>query len=75
MNCNGTKLDTSLDIKKAGGHGTSDYYGGQAFLDYIEFGKEPFTTAEQAFRLTMPGLIAHEAAVEGHVWKDIPELP
>ncbi len=74
MNCNGTKLDTSLAVKKASGHGTSDYYGGQAFLDYIEFGKEPFTTAEQAFRLTMPGLVAHEAAVEGHVWKDVPQL-
>jgi predicted dehydrogenase len=73
MNCNGTKLDAPLS-HKFGGHGTSDYYGAQAFLDYVEFGKEPYTTVERAVELTLPGIIAHEAAVKGHVWMDIPHL-
>ena len=73
MNCNGTKLDAPLDIK-FGGHGTSDYTGAQAFLDYVEFGKEPYTTVEHAAELTLPGIVAHEAAVKEHVWLTVPHL-
>ena len=73
INCNGTKLDAPLN-HKFGGHGTSDYYGAQAFLDYIEFGKEPYTTVDRAVELTLPGIIAHEAAMKGHVWMDIPHV-
>lgn len=73
MNCNGTRLDTPLSTK-FGGHGTSDYYGAQAFLDYIEFGKEPYTTVDRAAELTLPGLVAHEAAIQEHVWLDVPHF-
>jgi len=73
MNCNGTKLDAALN-HKFGGHGTSDWYGAQAFLDYLEFGKEPYTTVDRALELTLPGIIAHDAAVKGHVWMDVPHI-
>ena len=74
MNCNGTRLDAPLEVKLASGHGTSDYTGAQAFLDYLEFGKEPYTIAERAAELPLPGIVAHEAAVQGHVWLDVPHL-
>ena len=73
MNCNGTSLDAPL-AHKFGGHGTSDYYGSQAFLDYLEFGKEPYTTVDRAVELTLPGILAHEAAVKGHTWLEVPHL-
>ena len=73
INCNGTKLDAPLN-HKFGGHGTSDYYGAQAFLDYVQYGKEPYTTVDRAVELTLPGLIAHEAAIKGHVWVDVPHI-
>jgi len=73
MNCNGTMLDAPLS-HKFGGHGTSDYYGAQAFLDYLEFGKEPYTTVDRAAELTLPGIMAHEAAVKEHVWLDVPHF-
>jgi len=74
MNCNGTKLDTTLDIKKSSTHGTADYFGAQEFLDCVQFGKEPELNADRAFEMTMPGLIAQEAAVKGHVWLDVPQI-
>ena len=73
INCNGTNLDTPKKFR-FGGHGTSDYYGANAFLDWLEGGTEPFTTVERAFELTMPGLIAQQTAMEGHVWKDVPHF-
>ena len=74
INCNGTRLDCPIEFKSVGSHGTSDYYGARVFLDYVQYGKEPYTTAERAAELTLPGIIAHDAAVEGHVWKDVPKL-
>lgn len=73
MNCNGTNLDTPKRLR-FGGHGTSDYYGAMAFLDYIEYDKKPFATVEVAAQLTLPGLIAHECAMQEHVWKEVPKL-
>ena len=73
MNCNGTELDASPEIR-FGGHGTSDYYIAQAFLDSIEHDKEPPISVDRAMELTVPGLIAHEAAVKGNIWLDVPHF-
>lgn len=73
MNCNGTKLDAPL-YTKFGGHGTSDYFGAQAFLDCIEFDQEPYLNVDRAMELTIPGLVAQEAAVKEHVWLDVPHF-
>ncbi|NLD86961.1 MAG: Gfo/Idh/MocA family oxidoreductase [Clostridiales bacterium] len=69
---NQTAVDAPLFA--AGGHGSSDYFISQAFLDYVQYGKEPYTTVDVAMELTIPGLIAHEAAVQGHVWLDVPRI-
>ena len=74
MNCNGTKLDAPLIAKQASTHGTADWYGPQHFLDCIEFDREPLLNIERGMEMTLPGLIAHEAAVRGHVWLDVPHL-
>lgn len=74
MNCNGTRLDAPLIGKKASTHGTADWYGPQHFLDCIEFDREPLLNIERGMEMTLPGLIAHEAAVKGHVWLDVPHL-
>lgn len=55
-------------------HGTSDYYIAQYFLDCVEYGRIPFLNEDRAFELTVPGLIAHEAAVKGSVWLDVPHI-
>jgi len=57
-----------------GGHGTSDFYIAQDFLDCIEFDREPILNADRAAEITLPGLIAHEAAVKGNVWMDVPKF-
>ena len=72
INCYQTEVEAP-DYAK-GGHGTSDYYLSEAFLDYILYDKTPPTTVDKAMELTLPGLIAHEAAVKGNVWLDVPHF-
>lgn len=74
MNCNGTRLDCPIEVKSVGAHGTSDYYGARVFLDYLQYGIEPYMNVDRAAEITLPGLIAHEAAVEQYVWKDVPHF-
>jgi hypothetical protein len=73
MNCNGTELDAAPEIR-FGGHGTSDYYLAQAFLDSIINDTKSPLDIDKAMAMTVPGLIAHEAAVQGQVWLDVPEF-
>ena len=55
-----------------GGHGSSEYYLLNDFLDAIEYNKKPTIDVIKAMEMTVPGIIAHEAAMEGYVWKDVP---
>ena len=72
FNCYENEIEAPDFAKNS--HGTSDYYIAQDFLDCIEFDREPFLNARRAFELTLPGLIAQEAAVKGNVWLDVPQL-
>ena len=72
MNCYSTRIDAPEYAK--GGHGTSDYYISQAFLDSIQYDTEPPINIDRAMEITIPGLIAHEAAVQGNVWLDVPHM-
>ena len=72
FNCFQTEVEAPAYAK--GGHGTSDYYIAQNCLDCIEFDREPILGADRAAELTLPGLIAHEAAVKGNVWLDVPHF-
>lgn len=71
--CYGTDLDAPLDAQ-IGGHGTSDYAIANAFIDAIEADITPPIDVVRAMDMTIPGLIAHEAAVKGNVWLDVPRL-
>ena len=55
-----------------GGHGTCEYYLVNDFLDSIINDKKPPIDIVRALDMSVPGLIAHEAAMEGGVWKEIP---
>ena len=72
MNCYQTEVEAP-DYAK-GDHGTSDYYIAQEFLDCIEFDRVPLLNEDFAAQITLPGIIAHEAAVQGNVWMDVPNF-
>lgn len=57
-----------------GGHGTSEYYLVRDFLDAIKADKTPPIDIVRAMDMTIPGLVAHEAAIKGGVWLDVPRI-
>ena len=57
---------------RLGGHGTSEYYLVRDFLNSILNDTKPPIDVVRAMDMSVPGLIAHEAAMEGGVWKEIP---
>ncbi len=57
-----------------GGHGTSEYYLVRDFLKCIEEDTTPPIDIVRAMDMTVPGLIAHEAAMKGGVWLDVPRI-
>lgn len=59
---------------KAGGHGTSEYYLIKDFIESIENDTTPPIDILKAMDMTVPGIIAHEAAMKGNVWLDVPRL-
>lgn len=48
-----------------GGHGTVEYYMVRDFVDSIREGRKPPIDIELAWNMTVPGLCAHESAVNG----------
>lgn len=58
----------------AGGHGTSEYYLVQDFLNAVKNDTTPPVDIVRAMDMTVPGLIAHEAAKQGGVWLDVPRI-
>ena len=58
---------------KSGGHGTSEYFMIRDFIDAIENKARPPLDIIRAVDFTVPGILAHEAAVKGGVWLDVPE--
>ncbi len=57
-----------------GGHGTSEYYLIRGFLDSLEAGTRPPIDVIRSMDFTVPGIIAHEAALAGGVWLDVPQF-
>ena len=57
-----------------GGHGTGEYYMVRHFIDALDQGFRPAFNAVQAAEVTVPGLIAHESAMQGGVWLDVPQF-
>ena len=55
-------------------HGTSEYYLVQDFLRAIEADTQPPIDIVRAMDMTVPGLVAHDAAMKGGVWLDVPRI-
>jgi len=59
---------------KKDGHGTSEYYLIRDFIDSIDNDTKPPVDVVRSVDMTLPGLIAHEAAMKGNVWLDVPHF-
>jgi len=59
---------------KMGGHHTSEYYLVRDFINSIDDDMDPPINVVKAVDITLPGLIAHEAAMKGNVWLDVPHF-
>jgi predicted dehydrogenase len=58
----------------AGGHGTAEYLLVADFLDALEAGRRPRIDEVRAMDMTVPGLVAHESALRGGQWLDVPSF-
>lgn len=80
------EMDTSMDIEcplsdpalpqsaRAGGHGTSEYLLLDDFVASLRSGRKPPIDEVRAMELTLPGIVAHESAMAGGVWMDVPSF-
>lgn len=57
-----------------GGHGTSEYFLLQDFIEALDGGTAPPIDVYRAMEYTLPGLIAHQAVERGGVWLDVPQV-
>ncbi len=68
-------VDESLPAHaQSGGHGTAEYALLQDFLRALETGTSPPLDAVRAMELCVPGLIAHQSALQGGVWQEVPSF-
>ncbi len=56
----------------AGGHGTSEYYLIRDFVAAVTENARPPIDVIRAMDFTAPGICAHEAAMRGGAWVDVP---
>ncbi len=57
-----------------GGHGTSEYFMVQDFIAAIDNNTKAPIDAIRAVEFSAPGIVAHEAAMQGGVWLDVPQF-
>jgi predicted dehydrogenase len=68
-------VDESLpEAARAGGHGTAEYSLVQDFLAALESGRKPPLDEVRAMDLTVPGLVAHQSAMQDGRWLEVPYL-
>jgi len=73
VDCFISDLNIPEEARK-GGQGTSEYYVIRDFIKAIDEDTEPPINAVRAADITIPGLIAHEAAMKGNIWLDVPHF-
>ncbi len=59
---------------RAGGHGTSEYFMVNDFITALDQGTRPPIDVIRAIEFTAPGICAHESAMRGGVWIDVPQF-
>ena len=69
-----TTSDPEVTEIHMGAHGTSEYFLVRDFLKSIEEDTTPPIDIVKGMDMTVPGLIAHEAAKKGGVWLDVPRI-
>lgn len=57
-----------------GGHGTSEFFLVRDFLRAVDEDSTPPVDIVRGMDMTVPGLVAHEAAKRGGVWLDVPRI-
>lgn len=57
-----------------GGHGSTEYYLVRDFIDAVQANMRPPIDAVRAAEFTAPGICAHESALKGGVWVDVPQF-
>jgi hypothetical protein len=55
-----------------GGHGTSEYFMLRDFVDSITHDTRPPIDVYRSVNITIPGILAHESAMAGGKWIDLP---
>lgn len=55
-----------------GGHGSAEFFLVRDFLDAIDAGVKPPIDVVRAMDFTLPGICAHESAMNGEGWVDVP---
>jgi predicted dehydrogenase len=59
---------------ESGGHGTSEYAMVREFVSAIDEGRRAAIDSVRASQFTVPGIIAHQSALQGGEWLDVPQL-
>jgi len=59
---------------RKGGHGTSEYFMIRDFLKAVATNSRPSIDVVKSIEMTVPGLVAHESAMKGGVWLDVPQF-
>ncbi|NLX04319.1 MAG: Gfo/Idh/MocA family oxidoreductase [Phycisphaerae bacterium] len=55
-----------------GGHGTSEYHLIREFINAIKEDRNPQIDVIRSCDFTLPGIVAHESAMQGGQWLDVP---
>ena len=61
-----------LPEEAKGGHGGGEYYLARDFINALDNNRKPPIDIIKAVDYTIPGIIAHQAAMKGNVWLDVP---
>jgi len=68
-------VDPSLPERAgAGGHGHAEYGVVQAFLRALTTGEKPLLDVDRAMDICLPGIVAHDSAMQGGSWMEVPSL-
>lgn len=59
---------------RQGGHGSSEYYLLQDFLTALDRDTTPPIDIYKGLEMCIPGLLAHQSAMEGSRWIDVPDF-
>ncbi|MBZ0297709.1 MAG: Gfo/Idh/MocA family oxidoreductase [Anaerolineae bacterium] len=73
IDCPVVDPDAPEEARK-GGHGTSELYMVNDFIGSIQNNTKPPIDVIRSIEFTIPGIIAHESAMRGGEWLDVPQF-